>query len=118
MFPFFTQVIPNRQNWAPFVMPYLEQGNLVRGYDLNTHWYNAPTLAVTQNSLPIFSCPSDRPRAMWTDQAGYVSARANYLVCYGNVTFGNNLIGPGRGGLAVLKSATPLATSLNPTKPK
>src|SRR5438270_12439276 len=28
-FPYFTQTTPNRQTWAPFVMPYLEQGNLV-----------------------------------------------------------------------------------------
>src|SRR5438552_13910711 len=40
--PYFTQVTPNRQTWAPFVMPYLEQGNLVAAYDLNTSWYNAP----------------------------------------------------------------------------
>ena len=97
-FPYFTQVIPNRQNWAPFVMPFIEQGNLVKGYDLNQHWYQGPNLAVTQQQLSIFYCPSDRPGAMWTDQTGYVSARANYLVCFGNLTFGHNgMLGTGRG---------------------
>jgi prepilin-type processing-associated H-X9-DG protein len=96
-FPYFTQVIPNRQNWAPFVMPYLEQGNLVQGYNLTVNWYDAPNLAVSQERLPIFYCPSDRPGAMWTDQSGYVSARGNYLVCYGNVLFGGGQLNPGRG---------------------
>src|SRR3954452_6432220 len=62
--PYFTQVTPNRQTWAPFVMPYLEQGNLVAAYSMSTHWYNAPNLAVTQLNLPIFSCASDRPKAL------------------------------------------------------
>ena len=96
-FPYFTRTAPNRQNWAPFVMPYLEQANLVAGYNLNTHWYNAPNLAVTQVQLPVFYCPSDRPGAMWKDQTNFDSARANYLVCYGNVLFGGGAIGPGRG---------------------
>src|SRR6187402_498774 len=81
-FPYFTQVLPTRQTWAPFVMPYLEQSNLVSAYNLNTHWYNAPNLAVTQVHLPVFSCPSDRQKAMWLDQTNYPSARVNYLACY------------------------------------
>src|SRR5215470_15083945 len=52
--PYYTQGTPSRQTWAPFVMAYLEQGNLVAAYDLTTHWYNAPNLAVTQLTLPIF----------------------------------------------------------------
>src|SRR5437764_13246883 len=84
-FPYFTQATPNRQTWAPFVMPYLEQGNLVSAYTLGTHWYNAPNLAVTQLTLPIFSCASDRPKAMWLDQTSYIPARRNYPVNYGNL---------------------------------
>jgi prepilin-type N-terminal cleavage/methylation domain-containing protein/prepilin-type processing-associated H-X9-DG protein len=96
--PYFTQTTPNRQTWAPFVMPYLEQGNLVSAYTLSTHWYNAPNLAVTQLTLPIFSCASDRPKAMWLDQTGYISARGNYLVCYGNLQWANDTaVGPGHG---------------------
>ena len=107
-FPYFTQVTPVRQNWAPFVMPYLEQGNLVQNYNINTHWYNAPNLAASQIPLPIFYCPSDRPGAMWTDQTGYVSARGNYLVCYGNLTFGGPaMVGPGRGIFGCSAAANP-----------
>src|SRR5712675_2366101 len=43
--PFSTET-PNRQTWAPFVMPYLEQANLVAKYDLTTDWYSA-------NNLPV-----------------------------------------------------------------
>jgi prepilin-type N-terminal cleavage/methylation domain-containing protein/prepilin-type processing-associated H-X9-DG protein len=106
--PYFTQVTPNRQTWAPFVMPYLEQGNLVAAYDMNTHWYNAPNLAVTQLNLPIFSCASDRQKAMWLDQTGFISARGNYLVNYGNHTWGNDTgFGPGHGpfGVTTITSA-------------
>jgi prepilin-type N-terminal cleavage/methylation domain-containing protein len=96
--PYFTQTIPNRQTWAPFVMPYLEQGNLITGYDMNVHWYQGPNLAVTQRTLPVFSCPSDRQKAIWLDQTNFISARGNYLVCYGNLTFGNDTaVGDGHG---------------------
>ena len=95
--PPFSTMTPNRQTWAPLIMPYLEQAPLVAAYTLTTDWYNAPNLAVTQVQLPIFYCPSDRPGAMWTDQSGYVSARANYLVCYGTQTFGGAFVTTGRG---------------------
>src|SRR5262245_23824493 len=95
--PYFTQTQPVRHNWAPFVMPYLEQGNLVQGYDLTIHWYAGVNLPMTQKPLSIFSCPSDRYPAMWTDQTGYPSARGNYVVCYGNVLFGGGQLTPGRG---------------------
>jgi prepilin-type N-terminal cleavage/methylation domain-containing protein/prepilin-type processing-associated H-X9-DG protein len=111
-FPYFTQVIPSRQNWAPFVMPYLEQSNLVAAYNINTHWYNAPNLAVTQIPLKVFSCPSDRPKAMWTDQTNYVSARGNYLVCYGNLTWGSaTAVGAGHGIFGLAESPVPVPSS-------
>lgn len=106
--PYFTQVIPNRQTWAPFVMPYLEQGNLVSAYTLSKHWYDTPNLAVTQLTLPIFSCASDRPKALWLDQTNFISARGNYLVNYGNHTWGNDTgFGPGHGpfGITTITSA-------------
>src|SRR5687768_6309984 len=96
-FPYYTRVSPNRQNWIAFIMPFLEQGNLVASYNLNVNWYDAPTLAVTQLPLPVLSCPSDRPGAMWTDQSGYISARGNYLDCYGTLPFGGGQLNPGRG---------------------
>src|SRR5262245_51162815 len=95
--PAFTSVGP-RHTWAPMVMPFLDQAVLVQGYDFNINWYDGINLPMTQKQLTVFYCPSDRPGAMWTDQSGYVSARGNYLVCYGNLTFGSTATGTvGRG---------------------
>jgi prepilin-type N-terminal cleavage/methylation domain-containing protein/prepilin-type processing-associated H-X9-DG protein len=122
-FPYFTRTTPNRQNWVAFVMPYLEQDNLVANYNLNVNWYDSPNLAASQAQLPVNYCPSDRPGAMWTDQTGYVSARANYLVCYGNLQFGGGQLGAGRGvfGCSAIASAagnqfTPYQTTLTQIK--
>jgi prepilin-type N-terminal cleavage/methylation domain-containing protein/prepilin-type processing-associated H-X9-DG protein len=107
-FPPFSTSTPNRQTWAPCAMPYLEQANLVAKYNLSQDWYSANNLPVTQIPLPVFSCPSDRQNAMWLDQSGYISARGNYVACYGNLTFGSNTaIGTGRGifGCATITNA-------------
>jgi prepilin-type N-terminal cleavage/methylation domain-containing protein/prepilin-type processing-associated H-X9-DG protein len=113
--PYFTQVIPNRQTWAPFVMPFLEQGNLVQGYDLKVHWYQGPNLAMTQQWLPIFSCASDRQKAMWLDQTNFPSARVNYLVNYGNLTFGNDTaVGPGHGPFGLVNVISAASNQFTP----
>src|SRR5947207_2584417 len=74
-FPAFSTYTPYRQTWAQFVLPYLEQGNLVANYNLNANWYDAPNLTATQTPVPIYYCPSDRPGAIWQDQTGYISVR-------------------------------------------
>jgi len=122
--PFFTQVVNEqgqaiRHNWPPFVMPYLEQANRVAGYDMKIHWYSGTNLAVTQIQLPVFQCPSDRPNAKWTDQTGYMSVRGNYLVCYGNHTFGNNTgIGVGRGMFGITSASNPAGNVFEPYRTK
>jgi prepilin-type N-terminal cleavage/methylation domain-containing protein len=121
-FPYFTQVVnaagaSNRHNWPPFIMPYLEQGNLVQGYSFAVHWYQAPNLVMTQMHLPVFNCPSDRPKPMWTDQTNFPSVRANYLVCYGNHTFGNNTgLGMGRGVFGITSATNPGGNVFEPYK--
>jgi prepilin-type processing-associated H-X9-DG protein len=86
-------------------MPYLEQGNLVQGYDFTVHWYQGRNLAMTQVHLTVFNCPSDRPKPMWTDQTNFPSVRANYLGCYGNHTFPTG-IGVGRGVFGMTTAPT------------
>lgn len=107
--PYFTQVTPVRQTWAPFVMPYLEEANRVANYDLSINWYGSVTnLAVTQVPLKVFYCPSDRPGALWTDQSGYPAVRGNYLVCFGNQTFGGPaMVGPQRGVFGASSATNP-----------
>src|SRR5262245_56741725 len=113
--PYFTRTSPNRQTWAPCVMPYLEQGNLVSAYTLNVNWYDSPNLAVTQLTLPLFSCPSDRPKAIWLDQTNYISARGNYLVNYGNHTWGNDTgFGLGHGPFGVTTITSAASNSFTP----
>src|SRR5207249_2589363 len=72
-------------------------------------------LPMTQKQLTIFYCPSDRPGAMWTDQTGYISARGNYLACFGNLTFGTTLAtGPGRGVFGIADAPNIAGNQFNP----
>ena len=116
--PYFTRTVPNRQNWPAFLMPFVEQGNRTSAYNLNVNWYDAPNLAVTQIHLPIFNCTSDRPKPVWTDQSGYVSVRANYLVCYGNLTFGNSTVGLGHGIFGCTTASNPASNVYEPYESK
>src|SRR5262245_13250658 len=106
-FPYFTSVTPVRHNWAQFVMPYLDQASLMAGYDMTINWYTGNNLIISQAKLPVFTCPSDRPGAMWLDQSGSISARGNYVACYGNLLFGGGQLGNGRGvfGCSAIASA-------------
>ena len=51
-------------NWAPFVLPYIEEGNLVATYDLKEDWWRDQAdgtpgnRAIVQNFLPVLLCPS------------------------------------------------------------
>ena len=45
-------------NWAPFVLPYVEQQNLLVGYDLKANWWVAPNRDIVAKPLAIFNCPS------------------------------------------------------------
>lgn len=45
-------------NWAPFVLPYIEQGNLVRDYTFSVGWWLPPNRALVATHLKIVQCPS------------------------------------------------------------
>jgi prepilin-type N-terminal cleavage/methylation domain-containing protein/prepilin-type processing-associated H-X9-DG protein len=51
-------------NWAPAVLPYIEEGNLVATYDLNEDWWRDKAdgtpgnRTLVQNFLPVLLCPS------------------------------------------------------------
>lgn len=45
-------------NWAPYVLPYLEENSLLAGYNLNEDWWREPNRTLVQTFLPIFICPS------------------------------------------------------------
>src|SRR5437867_897589 len=45
-------------NWAPSVLPYLEEGNLVRDYNVSVEWWKPPNRAIVAQQLKIMQCPS------------------------------------------------------------
>ncbi len=47
-----------RSGWATFVLPFIEQSNLVRGYDYTSNWDAADNLPITSQQVKIFQCPS------------------------------------------------------------
>lgn len=48
----------SQNNWAPFVLPYLEQQNTIQGYDLTIDWWREPNRTIAQRRLPILQCTS------------------------------------------------------------
>jgi prepilin-type N-terminal cleavage/methylation domain-containing protein len=81
-FPFaaYTPTAPARgvNNWAPFILEYMEQGNLVAGYNLKEDWWREPNRTIVQNHLAALLCPStpnqiriqDKPEATPPNKTG------------------------------------------------
>jgi prepilin-type N-terminal cleavage/methylation domain-containing protein len=46
-----------RISWAVALLPYLEQGNLVKTYDFATTWSSAGNLLITKQPIKILQCP-------------------------------------------------------------
>lgn len=65
-------------NWAPFVLPFLEQQNIIAGYDLKRHWWVEPNRSIVDGSLNVMLCPStpgpprmqDKPEAQPPNKTG------------------------------------------------
>src|SRR5688500_15883186 len=72
--------VGGQNNWAPFVLPYLEQQDIVRGYDLNVDWWREPNRTIAQRRLPLLQCTStpnpfriqDKPEATPPNKTGAV----------------------------------------------
>lgn len=56
-FPFPTYTA-GKNNWAPHILPYLEQGNVVAGYDLKQDWWVDPNRPIVQAPLAVLLCSS------------------------------------------------------------
>lgn len=74
-----------RVRWATVLLPYLEQDNLFRNYDLNTNWHLQT--AMTGVRLKVFECPS-APNGVILDGApdsGWapIVANGDYAGIYG-----------------------------------
>ena len=47
-----------RISWAVATLPYLEQDNLIKNYDMTTTWSSTTNLPITKQPVKIFQCPS------------------------------------------------------------
>jgi prepilin-type N-terminal cleavage/methylation domain-containing protein/prepilin-type processing-associated H-X9-DG protein len=45
-------------NWAPFILPYLEGQNLVKGYDYGTPWWIGTNRDIVIQRVKILQCPA------------------------------------------------------------
>jgi prepilin-type N-terminal cleavage/methylation domain-containing protein/prepilin-type processing-associated H-X9-DG protein len=90
-------------NWAPAVLPYIEEGSLVAKYDLNEDWWRDKAdgtpgnRTLVQIFLPVLLCPStenrfriqDKPETTPPNKTG---ACADYFVPAGvNIAINNSL---------------------------
>ena len=97
-----------RQTWVMHVWPYIEQGALAGKNDLTRNFYETPgTIGNSMNGLlgsrvPLYYCPSDNGVDLNDASAYYQRTRGNYVVCWGNTTYGSGTpsIGTGRGAFA------------------
>ncbi len=47
-----------RVSWSIWVLPYIEQDNLVRNYSVHQTWLSATNLPITSQRIKIFQCPA------------------------------------------------------------
>lgn len=45
-------------SWRTNIMPFMEAGNLIETYSLDSHWWEGNNLSVSQQNLSTFICPS------------------------------------------------------------
>src|SRR5262245_58933428 len=61
------QTTPMATSWATYLLPYLEQDNLYKGYDVNARLDSAQNQGVARTPLKIFQCPSAPANRTYTD---------------------------------------------------
>src|SRR3954454_1243670 len=50
--------VSGQNNWAPFVLPHLEEGNLLAGYNTKIDWWRSPNKEIVIEQLAMLQCPS------------------------------------------------------------
>ncbi|HXD86989.1 MAG TPA: DUF1559 domain-containing protein [Urbifossiella sp.] len=83
-----------RQTWVMFLWPYVEQGNLMNGININTQQFYQPPATVlntlngsTGAKVSIYYCPSDNGADLDSASATYQRRRGNYVVNWGNALY-------------------------------
>jgi len=80
-FPPATVTSPSQNNWAPFLFPYLEEGNRVANYSFSTGWWQQPNRDIVAVQLKILNCPAtptpgriqDKPETSPPNKTGAVT---------------------------------------------
>ena len=49
---------PKRHGWVPFILPYIEQGNVTEHYKWNKNWDHKDNKTATKTVLKVLICPS------------------------------------------------------------
>jgi prepilin-type N-terminal cleavage/methylation domain-containing protein/prepilin-type processing-associated H-X9-DG protein len=49
---------PRKHIWTPWILPYIEQDNLLRGYHFDVHFYYPENQDVIKQTIKIMLCPS------------------------------------------------------------
>ena len=49
---------PSLHSWSVFILPYVEQDNLFRLYNINAHWYAPANQQVRETPLALMACPT------------------------------------------------------------
>lgn len=75
--------------WALYLLPYLDQNNLYQGWDFNAGvngrtYTTAPNLAISQQRITVYTCPTDTPRTNVTSTTAPEIPHHNYAANYGN----------------------------------
>jgi prepilin-type N-terminal cleavage/methylation domain-containing protein/prepilin-type processing-associated H-X9-DG protein len=77
--------INTRHSWVVFLLPYLEQGNLLTGYKYavdgltpNADWNSAVNAPVAATNLSVIRCPSSPGESTFTFPSGRVHAPNDY----------------------------------------
>ena len=106
--PYSKRTSPPQRSWAPDVLPFLEQANLVSdvNYNLNENWWRSttyagvpiPNAATVQMQLKIFNCPSTtvqnrtQNKTEVAPEQNKIGACGDYFVVEGvNVAINNDL---------------------------
>ena len=83
-----------RQAWPMYLWPYVEQGVLSSGIDLNSQQFYLPPATVgntlngrTGAKVPIYYCPTDAGSDLDSASAYYQRRRGNYVVNWGQTRY-------------------------------
>jgi type II secretory pathway pseudopilin PulG len=102
-----------RISWAVFVLPYVEQDNLFRQYNINADWADPANDAVRQTNLKVMVCPST-PGGMRTFTRSVAPTTGGVTAAARTLTIANGDYAPNNAYSTALEGAGYVDVSVNP----